>query len=60
MRKVRTDTHYLIAGVNPLKLIVKLKGELKEALPSVAGIYIRGPNAEYNHTDYGNCKVYQW
>ena len=32
-----------------MKLIVTLKGELKVALPSIAGIYNRGPNAEYEN-----------
>ena len=32
---------------SPLKLIVTLKGDLKIALSSVAGIYNRDPNAEY-------------
>ena len=40
-------TFYLITGLNPLQLIVTLKGELKVAFSSVAGIYIRGPNARY-------------
>ena len=42
-------TFYLITGLNPLQLIVTLKGELKVAFSSVAGIYIRGPKAEYEN-----------
>ena len=42
-------TFYLITGVNPLKLTVKLKGELKVAYSSVVGVYSRGPNTIYQN-----------
>ena len=42
-------TFYLITGVNPLKLTVKLKGELKVAFSTVTGVYSRGPNTKYQN-----------
>ena len=61
----------LISGTNPLKLIVTLKGELKIALPSVAGIYIHQSNVAHyfshwlqdpgtNAIWYYNGKVKSW
>ena len=40
---------HLVTG-NPLKLIVKLKGEIEITLPSVAGIYIRqNASRDFSH-----------
>ena len=34
---------YLITGINPLKLIVTAKGEAKDVLSSLVGIYVLDP-----------------